>query len=96
MDIASLAQMGQSILGANSAAPNNDAAAEVISSMIPKEFYDKLPPAIRPFITQQVIEAAAKQAPEILEMLKKGGNLTGTDAEKLKSIISTVAAAAGK
>lgn len=96
MDIASLANMEKSMLGANGAASGNDAAAAAISGIIPKELYDKLPPAVRPFITQQVIEAAAKQAPEILEILKKGGKLTGTDAEKLKSIVNNVVAAAGK
>ena len=64
--------------------------------MIPKELLDKLPPSVRPMITAQAVEAAAKQAPELIEVLRKGGKLTGADAEKLKSIVAGIAQNAGK
>ncbi len=97
MDLGSLAQMGQSMLkNAGGAAGANDKTAEAITAMIPKELLDKLPPAARSLVTKEVIESVAKQAPEILDVLGKGGKLTGGDAEKLKAIVTGAVQKAGK
>ncbi len=97
MDLDSLAQMGQSMLkNGSGAAASNDKAADAVTAMIPKELLDKLPPSVRPMITAQAVESAAKQAPELIEVLRKGGKLTGADAEKLKSIVAGIAQNAGK
>ena len=97
MDLGSLAQMGQSMLkNAGGAPAANDKTAEAITAMIPKEMLDKLPPAARGLITKEVIDAAAKQAPELLAVLGKGGKLTGSDAEKLKSIVIGIVQKNGK
>ena len=87
MDFGSLAQMGQGLLQNAGGDKGGDKAAQAISSMIPKEVLDKLPPAVKTVVTSQAVDAVAKQAPELLEVLSKGGKLTGTDTEKLKSIV---------
>ncbi len=97
MDLGSLAQMGQDMLkNAGGTSGGSDKAADAIVSMIPKEVLDKLPPAVRTVATSQAIDSVAKQAPELLEVLKKGGKLTGSDAEKLKSIVTGVFRSAAK
>lgn len=91
MDFGSIAQMGQDMLkNAGGAAGANDNAANAITAMIPKELLDKLPPAVRTLATSQAVDQVAKQAPEILETLKNGGKLTGSDAEKLKGIVTGI------
>ena len=97
MDFGSLAQMGQSMLK-NSSGTNagNDKAAQAVTAMIPKEMLDKLPPAVRTLVTSQAIDSLAKQAPELLDVLSKGGKLTGSDAEKVKGIVMNALQSAGK
>lgn len=90
MDFGSLAQMGQNMLNGSGSNGSNDKAAAAVTSMIPKELLDKLPPAVRGVVTDQAIEAVAKQAPEIFEIISKGGKLTGADKEKLKGIVTGV------
>ncbi len=89
MDFGSLAQMGQNMLK-NSGGAGNDKAASAVSSMIPKEILDKLPPAVKTLATSQAVDAVAKQAPELFEIISKGGKLTGADAEKVKAIVTGV------
>lgn len=87
MDIGSLASMGQSLMGG---AESDKKAANAVSSMIPDEILNKLPPAVRTVTASKAAAEVAKQAPEIYEVLKKGGKLTGSDAEKLKAIVMRV------
>ncbi len=94
MDLGMLAQMGQGLLGGENSVQDN--ATESITALIPKEFLDKLPPALRTIVTSKAVDEVAKQAPEIYQILKKGGKLTGSDTEKLKSIIVTAIQSANK
>ena len=96
MDLGSLAQMGQGLLQNAGAAQGNDKTTQAVSSMIPKEVLDKLPPAVKTLVTSQAVDAVAKQAPELLEILSKGGKLTGADAEKVKSIVTNAVMSASK
>ena len=93
MDLGSLAQMGQNMLK-NSG--GNDNASNAVTALVPKEVLDKLPPAVRTIATSQAVDAVAKQAPELFEIISKGGKLTGSDAEKVKSIVMSAFSAAGK
>ncbi len=96
MDIGSLTRMGQSMLNQSGAANNNDQAASAIAAVVPKEIMDKLPPAVKTLATSQAMDQLAKQAPQILEVISKGGKLTGADAEKLKAIVMNSFSSAGK
>ena len=90
MDIGSLAQMGQNMLKNAGGASADGKAADAVTAMIPKEILDKLPPAVRTLAASQAVDQVAKQAPEILEVISKGGKLTGADSEKLKAIVTNV------
>lgn len=90
MDLGSLAQMGQGLLQNAGAASGSDKATQTVTSMIPKEVLDKLPPAVRSIAASQAVDALAKQAPELLEVISKGGKLTGADAEKVKGIVTGI------
>ena len=87
MDIGLLASMGQSLMGGEE---SDKKAANAVSSMIPDEILNKLPPAVRSVAASKAAAEVAKQAPEIYEVLKKGGKFTGSDTEKLKAIVMRI------
>ena len=78
--------MGQDMLQ-NS---NGGSTVNSIMSLVPKEILDKMPPAVKAAAASQAAEACMRQAPEIFEVLKKGGKLTGSDTEKLRAIATNV------
>ena len=91
MDFSSISRMGQDLLKN----AGNDTNA-TIASVVPKEMLDKLPPAVQKITIVQAAAAVSQQAPEIMEVISKGGKLTGADAEKLKGIVMNVFRSAGQ
>ncbi len=94
MNLESIVNMGQNIL--QNSGNDNDNAANAIMSLVPKEILNKMPPAVRKFACSQAADACIKQAPEIFEILKNGGKLTGSDTEKLRAIAMNVFTNASK